>query len=252
MKVRAHRSRLRALMVSTALALVASAAMLSACSDDESPPPSGSTDYVGLMASTAGATGPLSITFASGVTVRGASSNSAFAVDPVNATGTFSLGSIGPIAISGTLTDGTLLMTGSGWTINGTLANGAITGTFTGPDGETGSLAAVSSTESAPARAYCGTYTGIDHTDESAEAGTFSVVLAGTVALGTVVTDDGDTGSFSGTATSTAFTVHQAINGGFLNVDGLHNATSASGTYNTKTAENVAVSEGTFNGPLCE
>ena len=238
MKPRVRHSHVRALMLGTAFALVASAAMLSACSDDESPPPGGSTDYVGLMASTAGATGPLNITFDGVVTVRGAS-RTALAVDPINATGTFSLGSIGPIAVTGTLTDGTL-------------ANGEITGTFTGPGGETGSLAAVGSSTTTPARAYCGTYTGIDHTDESAEAGTFSVVVAGNIALGTVVTDDGDTGSFSGTATSTTFTVHQAINGGFLNVDGLHNATSASGTYNTKTAENVAVSEGTFNGPLCE
>ena len=251
MQARAHRVEVRAVMVATALALASAAVTLSACSDDESTTPTGSTNYLGLMASTAGQTGPLQITFASPVSVRGATT-AAFAVDPVSATGTFALGGSGAVPISGTLTDGALTMSGGGWTLTGTLSDGKITGTFTGPGGVNGSLAAASSTEGSPARAYCGSYSGIDHSDDSEDLGTFSFVVAGNILLGTAVSDGGNAEDFSGTATSNTITVHKSLDGGFLNVAGTYDATSTSGTYNTKTIADVIVSEGTFTGQLCD
>lgn len=80
--------------------------------------PGCSTSYVGLVASSSGLTGPLSITFASAV---------------VNATGTVSLGPGAPVAISGALDGGSLNMTGGGWTTTGTPQNGELGGTFTAP-----------------------------------------------------------------------------------------------------------------------
>ena len=252
MPVRAHRSYAHKLVVAAVLAVTGAAVTLSACSSDDSTP-AGSTDYAGLMASTAGETGPLQITFASAVTLRqSATGNAAFAVDPVAATGSFRIGGSGVVPITGTLTGDALTMSGGGWTLLGTLSGGKITGTFSGPGGESGSLAAVNSTSGSPAKAYCGTFTGTDHTDDSEDSGTFSVVIAGNILLGTAVTDGGDAIDFSGTATATTFTVHQAQDGGFLNVAGTYDASGTSGTYNTKTSADDLVTDGSFTGQICE
>jgi hypothetical protein len=243
-----------------AASILVLAAAVGACSDSNNDnggnPSPASTDYVGLLASTDGDTGPLSITFASPVaappapqTATGPSFSSGA---PVNATGTVSLGGSAPVAISGSVNGGALSMTGGGWTLTGTLLDGKITGTFTGPGGVSGSLAAISSTEGSPALAFCGTFTGTDVTTNppSPDLGTFSAVVAGTVVLGTAVGDGGTVTDFSGSATATSFTVSKTQGTVLLSASGTYNATSTNGTYNIKVSGVVATS-GTFTGSIC-
>lgn len=235
-----------------------------ACSDDNndnngSGGPPASADYKGLVASTSGETGPLSITFASPVSAPPALPASPTGPmlsggSPVAASGTFYLGGTGPIALTGTLDSGQLSMTGSGWTFTGTLADGEITGSFTGPGGESGSFAAIADSEGNPVAAYCGSYAGTDFTTDPASStgGTFSVVIAGTVVLGTAYNDDGSNEDFSGTANTTAktFTIKKTTEQGTLNASGSYSATSISGTWNTKVGSLTAAS-GEFGGGVC-
>lgn len=228
-----------------AVALLTLVTALSACSDDDDDGGNtglpGSTDYAGFVASTTGGFGPLDITFASAVKAPpvqtvGGTGPSFSSGAPVNATGTVSISGGAPVAISGTLDEGTLHMEGGGWVLDGTLLNGMITGTFTAPGGVTGSLSAVSSSEGSPAAAYCGWYEGFDLTNESSTYGTFSMVIAGTVVLGTAVDEDSeDPIDFAGTANQAdgTFGVDISADGGRLVVDGSFDELGASGTYDT-------------------
>jgi len=253
--------RIQRLAVASTLAFVL---MLGACSDSNSNNNGGgggggnaSTDYPGLVASSDGQTGPLSITFASAVSAPPISTEpgtgpSLAGGASASATGTVSLGGGAVVPISGSVTNGALSMSGGGWTLTGTLLDGKITGTFTAPGGVTGSLAAISSTSGAPALAFCGTFSGTDVTTNppSADLGTFSAVVAGTIVLGTAVGDGGTVVDFSGTATTTAFTVSKTTTQGTLSAAGTYNATSTSGTYNVKVG-GATVTSGTFTGNLC-
>lgn len=246
----------------TAASILLLGAAVGACSDDNTDNGGGgtlpgSTTYVGLVASSNGQTGPLDITFASAVSAPPAQQNTptgpAFAGGaPVSATGTVSIGGGAPVAISGTVNAGALSMSGGGWTLTGTLLNGVITGTFTGPGGVSGSLSAISSTSGSPALAFCGTFTGQDVTTNppSADLGTFSAVVAGTVVLGTAVGDGGTVTDFSGTATATSFTVSKTQGTATLSASGTYSSTSTNGTYNVKVGS-VTASSGTFAGGIC-
>lgn len=247
----------------TAASLLLVGLAVGACSDDENnngpggPPASAS--YKGLVASTSGETGPLTITFASPVAAPPAlpadpTGPMPSGGSPVAASGSFFLGGVGPIALTGTLDSGDLTMTGSGWSFTGTLADGEITGSFSGPGGESGSFAAIADSEGNPVSAYCGSYSGTDFTSDppSSTEGTFSVVIAGSVVLGTAYNDDGSNEDFSGTANTSAktFTIMKTTELGTLNASGSYSATSISGTWNTKVGS-VTAASGEFGGGVC-
>jgi len=233
-----------------------------ACSEDTpdnggSTPLPASATYKGLIASTDGRTGPLSITFASPVKAppapQPAGTGPAFSGGaPVTATGTLQLGSGASVPITGSINGGILNMSGGGWTITGNLNNGQVEGTFTGPAGETGSLAALAYTDGSPAAAFCGTFSGLDYTDDppTEDLGSFSAVIGGDIILGTAVGDGGTAADFSGTATSTGFTVTEVTAEGTLNATGTWNVDGISGTYNVKVG-NFTASSGTFTGDVC-
>jgi len=238
------------------------AAAVGACSDSNDNGGStglpASTTYVGLVASITGETGPLDIVFASAVNAppapQPAGTGPSFAGSaPINATATMALGGSGLINLTGTLDAGVLHMTGSGWTLDGVLDAGKITGTFTGPGGEAGSMSALSSSSGDPAVAYCGTFSGVDHTDgDSPDNGTFSVVLVSNVLLGTAVSDGGSATDFSGTAGASTFSFTHTESVGKLVVTGNYNADSTWGDYHTNpTGSSLVASEGTFKGYPC-
>jgi len=216
------------------------------------------TSYAGFVASTAGQTGPLSITFASAVAappaLQQAGTGPSFSSGaPVNATGTVSIGGGAAAAITGTLEGGTLNMTGGGWTLTGSLLNGQLVGTFTGPGGVTGSLSAVASASGSPAKTFCGYFEGSDLTIDPPEAvfGTFSVVIAGDVVLGTAVSDGGNVIDFSGTATATSFTIQKVTTEGTLNASGTYDANGTQGTFNTKVGSTTVQTGGFVGYPDC-
>jgi len=239
------------------------AAAVGACSDNNndnggSTGLPASTTYVGLLASISGETGPLAITFASAVNAPPAPQTAGTGPSlagsaPVAATADMQLGGSGVIHLTGTLDSGVLHMTGSGWTLDGTLDAGKITGTFTGPGGEAGSMSALASSSGDPAVAYCGTFSGLDHTDgDSPDLGTFSVVLVSNVLIGTAVGDGGSATDFTGTAGASTFSFTHTESIGKLVVNGNYNADSTWGGYYTApTGSSVHASDGTFKGYPC-
>jgi hypothetical protein len=256
------RSRVTRHLAATSMFLLAAA--VGACSDSNnndggSTTLPASTTYVGLMASTDGETGPLNITFASAVATppapQMAGTGPSYAGGaPVAATATMQLGASGVVNLAGTLDAGALSLSGSGWTHTGTLSSGKITGTFTGPGGKAGSMSAASNTTANPARAYCGTFTGTDFTTDpaSADAGTFSAVVAGSNVTGTAVGDGGTAEDFTGVASPSknTFTVTKTTLDGTLSASGSYGSTETHGTYTTK-AGSFTASSGTFTGSIC-
>lgn len=245
------------------LALLGLALGTAACSDDDDDGGGNtgvpaSTTYAGYVSSTTGGVGPLNITFASAVKAPPARPTSvagpSFAYGaPVNATGTVSLGGA-PVAITGTVNEGVFHMEGGGWVLDGNLSNGMITGTFTAPGAVTGSLSAIASSEGSPAQVFCGYYEGTDLTNEESVEGSFSMVVAGTVVMGTAVDEDNeDPIDFAGTAKPSegTFTVDMSADGGRLVVDGSYGETGAAGTFDTY-AGSTHVQTGEFYGwPDC-
>jgi hypothetical protein len=157
--------------------LVLAAFGLAACSDDSTDNNGGggnaSTDYVGLLASTNGQTGPLNLTFAIPVAAPPAlqepgSGPSLSSGAPAIVTGTLQLGAGPVVTITGVLDDNDVLaMSGGGYDLLGDLDDGLITGGFTnaGIVLIEGAFVAASSTEGSPAYAFCGTFEGQDAGD---------------------------------------------------------------------------------------
>lgn len=248
----------------TAASLLLLGVAVGACSDDNNDNGGGdtglpaATNYAGFVASTAGQTGPLSITFASAIAAppvlqQAGTGPSLSSGAPVNATGTVSIGGGAAVAITGTLEGGTLNMTGGGWTLTGSLLNGQLVGTFTGPGGVTGSLSAVASASGSPAKTFCGYFEGSDLTIDPPEAvyGTFSVVVAGDVVLGTAVSEGGNVIDFSGSATATSFTIQKVTTEGTLNASGTYDANGTEGTFNTKVGSTTVQTGGFVGYPNC-
>lgn len=230
----------------TALSVLALAFAVGACSDDDNDNGGGtglpaSTTYAGYVSSTTGDFGPLNIIFASAVKAppaypAGVTGPSFSIGAAVNATGTVSINGGAPVDLTGTVDGGTLHLEGGGWVLDGTLQNGIITGTFTGPGPISGSLSALSSSSGDPAQIYCGWYEGTDLTNSAAVYGTYSMVIAGTVVIGTAVDEDNeDPIDFTGTANQAddTFGVDMSANGGRLVVDGAWDEFGAFGTFDT-------------------
>ncbi len=237
------RFRDRRLVAAALLAIVATSA---ACSDDDNGNNNtglpASTTYAGYVSSTTGGFGPLNITFASAVKAppiqtMGSTGPSFSSGAPVNATGTVSINGGAPVDLTGTVDGGTLHLEGGGWVLDGTLQNGMITGTFTGPGPISGSLSALSYAAGDPAQMYCGWYEGTDLTNSGSVYGSFSMVISGTVLLGTAVDEaNEDPIDFAGTAKPSTGELSIDMSdgsGGRLVVDGTYDELGASGTFDT-------------------
>lgn len=252
-----HLATARRLAVGPLLIL---AVAFGACSDDDSNNgggPSASTDYVGLLASEDGQTGPLNLTFASPVLAppmpgTGPSLSSA----AVNVTGTLSLGGGPVVNIAGTLDDNDVLtMTGGGYDLLGDLNDGIITGGFSnaGIVLITGSFVAASSSEGSPAYAFCGSFNGSSIGDPPTEdTGTFNLVVASGTATGVAYDEEGSAIPLQGTSTSSSVNISltDPDSGGKLTASGTYNGTSINGNY-TVTLGGATISSGTFTGTIC-
>ena len=150
-----------------------------------------------------------------------------------NATGVLDLGDTGgTISLRGNFsTGGVLSVSGGGYTFSGNASEGALLGSFSGPDSTSGAFSTLDSTENT-ITLYCGTFTGSDsgiwnmeissNHDAAASAvsashttlytgdilgsnlsltntagANASGVLSGTTLNGTWQTPDGDSGTFS-------------------------------------------------------
>jgi len=245
----------------TGIAAAMVAAAVVACSDDNGNAPGGglepSTTYTGFVAATNGATAALSITFASAVSVRTGGEAVHLMAAVTGATGAIEDGSGGTIALTGSLDGSALSMTGTGVTLAGTLSEGQITGTVTG-GGLTGGFAALSSTTTDPARAYCGTFSGtsVDIEGGGPEDGTFNLVAAGNVVQGSSVGVDGIF-PFAGTASTAggelSITINESSATGRILAQGTTQNSYArlTGTYETQTPQGQRVATGTFVGVPC-
>jgi hypothetical protein len=141
--------------------------------------PSGQTSsFVGIVSVDDGsATGSLAITIQSGTLAPPAAAG-ASALDPVNATGTLTLG--GTTALTGTYDPDTdiLAITGGGFTFGGGFDGvDRLEGIWTGPGGTSGTFV---TTAGSSGVAYCGTYAA----DDQSDSGTFSIVITGGIVRG--------------------------------------------------------------------
>jgi hypothetical protein len=180
--------------------------------------------------------------------------------DPVDVTGVATLPGGGTVDLTGTLDNGTLNMTGGGYTLTGALTDGKFVGSFAGPGGATGAFTALSSTDVTPAYAYCGTYSAIITPGNIEEDGTFNAVVAGTVLTGQSVESGGlgDVVTVAGTASpgtggTTHISIHSNSAQGSITATGTISADHATldGTYQASVVGENATANGTFSGTLC-
>ena len=224
-----------------------------------------STAYLGTVASTTGSVGSLSLTFATAAFVarsgaRPAAGPTAASIAPVAVTGTLVLDGVS-VDLTGTLTDGILQMSdvAGDWAVDGTLSGGVLKGTFTGPGGEAGSIAAMASSLGVPVLAYCGTYadTAVDNPEDT-EAGSFTAVIAGANLLGSVVTAGNVVQDFAGTASGSSFHIDQTVAGTTLTASGSYSAASETdpgsfdGSYGTTAVEGPARTGGVSASTVCD
>ena len=229
------------------------------CSDDSSDNsgggPGASTTYEGLLAALDGQTGPLSITFASAVAAppqQAGAGPDLVAGAPVDATGTLQLGGSGVVALTGTVDGDAVNLSGGGWTLTGTLSNGLISGTFTGP-GAAGSWIAAAGSTTNPAIALCGSFSALDYTTNppGEDFGSFSVVIAKPVVLGVAVGSEGEATNFTGTATASTITINLTTPEGTLQATGEYDEFGIGGSFEVLVGGQT-ISDGSFSGGTCE
>lgn len=243
-------SAFRSLAGATALACVA----LSACSKDNTvtgPAIAASTTYSGLVVN-ASVTARLAITFPTAVASvvgRPAMNLDVLgALDNIGAVLTLSGG--GTVSLTGTYTAPNLSVSGGGWTFTGTISNGIITGTFTGPSGP-GDFEALSSPAGSPATVMCGTNAGTDNTG-SPTSGTFHLIIGSGVFL--IIVDNGlvlPQGTYTGT-TFDAYTksLNTTSGSSSVTIHGTFNSTSASGSYSVHNSDGTS-DAGTWTAGAC-
>lgn len=203
-------------------------------SGEEDPPAETAGTYVGTLAG-AQTSGVLEVTVegsdASGsFTLAGAARSTSGSVRPP-LTGSFNAGT------------GALQLSGGGYTFTGTLSGGVLSGSWTGPDGTSGTWTALVEGEGTVVAVYCGVY------DTSNDEGTFNLVRQDANLRGFAVSSvDGDTIGLSGTVSGNTLSIYPTENGPQANVA---TATlSADGTTFTGTV-NDPQNPGTVSGALC-
>lgn len=217
-----------------------------------------STEYHGVITGNDGTSAGLVLTFTESVSLNALPAGGAIAYAAVPAAGLIIVPGQDPISLEGTLDGSALSMTGGGFTLTGTLKNGKLTGDVTGPGDLAGSFAALSSTEAAPAYAYCGTYSGIITPGNIEEDGTFNLVVAGSILSGGSSSSGGDIVTFTGRAAAgtngtTTITVNQSSAQGTVKADGTISAdhSTIGGTFQASVAGEGGVNNGTFEGTRC-
>jgi len=164
-------------------------------------------------------------------------------VDTASGVAKFS-GSAPPINLTGTFdtTANRFLLTGGSFKVDVTVNAGVATGSITTAVGS-GSVSALSSTESSPATRYCGTYRGT-------EPGKFLVVVSGGTASGVAAQDgEPDAITLTGSVTGNVVTL------GWAWTDGAGGSGAAIGTITGQTISgtwsNTDGHSGTWSGAGC-
>lgn len=215
---------------------------IAGCKEDTpaGPGPSpGITVFVGTLANSA-ETGSMRLTFSSAI----AKYSPFYIASPetvISVSGTVTInGTV--ITLTGTYDTETtgLQVSGGGYTFSGTLSDGHITGTYTGPNGPGGFSAAPSSTDGS-VKVYCGT--SHETSPDTSNHGRFNLVISGTEVSG--ITDDGLElgGSVSGSTVSVTI-FGTAIGSGTISGTSIIN-----GTYSFT---NEVTYTGTWEAELCE
>ena len=160
------------------------------------PPPAATGTYVGTLAG-AQTSGALQVV-----------------IDGTSASGTFVAGggatrsSMPPLSGSYDPDTGAIHLEGGGYTFDGIIADGVLSGTWTGPDGTSGSFSALLGGEDTIVDVYCGIY------DTANDGGTFNLVRHDATLRGFAVSsDDGDTIELSGSVSGNALTIWATASG---------------------------------------
>ena len=154
----------------------------------------------------------------------------------------------GTFALTGTYSEATktLALSGSGFSLNGTIANGQVTGNYTGPDGSGGIFSNLNST-SQSVQPYCGSY----HRVTEDGVWNFEIAASGGVSGGGIATS-GPTSVgaprffITGTRTGNTLSLTVHTNDGDVAVTGTIQGSSVGGSY----IDNKGL-PGTFSGGIC-
>jgi len=194
--------------------------------DDDTDLPAGAATYAGTLAG-AQTSGALQ------VTVEGAEASGSFTVVEGAARS-----AMPPLAGTYNAGTGALHLEGGGYTFDGTISNGVLSGTWTGPDGTSGSFSAYLGGEGEEVAVYCGTY------EESDDDGTLNIVIRGSALLGVAVNQEGRATDFRGTVSGSNVTVFLPENPAAVVATGTLSGdrSSASGT---------TTNGGTWEAALC-
>ncbi len=167
----------------------------------------------------------------------------------VSASGTLKLAGGSTISLSGTYDTGSgaLSVSGGGYTLTGTYANGVLSGTFTGPHGS-GGFSTQTSSSTNTATTYCGTWVA---TDGSNDHGVFNAVFTSGAAVAVAYSlKNASTFEGVGTVSGSSFTITGTVrtsNGTFTGTaTGAISGSSVSGTFSSPDGH------GTFSGAVCQ
>lgn len=157
----------------------------------------GNTTYAGTIANSK-ESGALTLNVANGKVNSGENTLG-------TVTGSIKLSTGTTISLNGTITNGTISVSGGGYTFSGIITNGKISGTYTGPNG-TGAFSAQSSSNNS-AKTYLGTYQDNDQTSH----GYLNLTLNGNVITGLAVSaTNSDMTYLAGTLSGTDITIQDA------------------------------------------
>jgi hypothetical protein len=244
----------RVIMKSFSLWLVllfASMFLLTSCKKDDNPvtPPPvthASGSYVGMIAG-GSESGVLTLNVSSSAAPK---STGTLAI--INISGTLKIGS-NTTTLTGTYntTNDSLYVTGGGYSFAGTYSNGALLGTYTGPNGS-GGFSTQSSSGSDPVRVYLGSSVSQvqGHTNS-----TLNLVVKGNNLLGLAVNPDGERTPLSGTISGLNITVtvaFGAISGTIATGTFIADFSSATGTYDTGPFNPTDADHGTWSVTLSQ
>ena len=209
------------------------------------PPPVATTtvEYRGLFGSGM-FTGTVSLTAVVPVSATAYVPDTAQDVASASGTAKFSGASTTTVNLTGTYdtATGRFTLSGGAWSIDATVVDGRATGTIVTPAGA-GSIAALTSTASAPVSQYCGSYSGT-------ESGKFLVVIRNGLATG-VAAQDGEpggvtlAGSANGNSISLSWSWTDGSGGQGLAI-GTINGTTVGGTWS-----NTDGQSGIWSGSGC-
>lgn len=237
----AHRQRRPLHRFALLVPIAALTVAVAGCSDDSAGPGggSGTTVFVGVLSGSDATSGGLSFTFASAP----GSGN-------VSATGTLKRSGQANVSLTGAANGTAFSATGGGFTLTGTLASGAISGSFTRSGAAGGSFVVLGSTTANATIAFCGTYSG--NGSSGPENGTFNLAVGASQIYGTAVDEGGDALQFTGTRSGNNVSVANSNASGSLAVTGTIAGNSVSGTYTTRLPNNTVVTQGTWSGTRCD